>query len=54
MANKKANELPAVEVIAVPETSKVKKIEPLTHEFSHGDFNILKDKLNEVIKFINK
>jgi hypothetical protein len=30
------------------------KVHPLVHEFTHGDFNLLKDKLNEVIKVINK
>lgn len=41
------------EELEIKEENKAIKIEPLNHDFILAEVNILKDKINEIIEFIN-
>lgn len=42
------------EVVKAEEVAKELKISPFTESFNRQDINLLRDKVNEVIDFLNK
>ena len=51
---KKIEDKVELEPTEVQEEVKAPVLAPLTENFGNGDDNVLRDKLNEVISFLNK